>query len=1151
LSLGILVLPGARIAGQEQPDSVAGVRVLLDDGRYDRAEASARALVSRLKMNTGAEIELGTATDVLVEALWQNGKGALPATRALAESALRTSEARLGSDRIELRAPIRGFARILEAAGDETDALVQFRRALSICERAEGNQSRAVVDALNDVAGALILENQLGEATQVLDRALAIQQAHVGATDPALARTLEQIALLLQSKAQYRASQPFLQRALGIREAVGPNHPDLAETFRLLGEERWFAGDYRAARDHYGRAVAVGERTLRPGHPRVAVILRNLASAMFALGDLAEARALRERALSIAEKAYGPTHPELANYLNDVANSDLLQKNYIAARVSYERAMKIVEDRRGPNDTGLATYHLNLAEVNTGLGDFAEARRQVDRAVSIWQRALGADHPFVGRALFMAGQVLFDQKAYSLARGFFERALAIQERALGADHQDVADTLAVLSRTLERQGLLDRSQALAARGLRIWERSDAPNAPGFADVLYLYGELQAARGHFDTAREYYERALAIRRHLLGDSNLLVADAESGLAVTLVHLNEYPLALASALEAERVGQQHLRLTLRYLPERQSLNYATVRPTGLHLALSMLAANAAAAPPVFDALIRSRALVLDEMAARRHVTLDTSRSELAPLWAALVSARQRLANLVVRGPGEQRPDQYAALVEEARRDKELAERSLAEKSASFKDELAREEIGLDEARAALPTGSALVAFVRYDRTPVAGSASATARDSSSMSKGQRTSPPVSSYMALIARSGEVGVDAVSLGTAASIDPLVASWRESATSVPRPGSAYDPEASYRAAGAALRQRIWDPLRKRLNDASMVFVVPDGTLNLVSFDALPVGRTSYLIDQGPVLHYLSAERDLVVNQSTTPATGGLLAVGGAAFDDASSFARVTKRTPAGGTTSSSAIPVVASRRSSCGTLQSMHFEPLAGTGREVRQVAALWKDSPADILQGPAASERAFKRDAPGRRVLHLATHGFFLDEACSPAAAGTRSVGGLSVARKSKPTPGGLSDNPLLLSGLALAGANRRLSAGPDDEDGILTAEEVTAMNLSGVEWAVLSACDTGLGVVKAGEGVFGLRRAFQVAGVRSVIMSLWPVDDDAARLWMRALYQGRLQKHLNTAEAMHAASSSVLRDRRAHGQSTHPFYWAGFVAAGDWR
>ena len=145
----------------------------------------------------------------------------------------------------------------------------------------------------------------------------------------------------------------------------------------------------------------------------------------------------------------------------------------------------------------------------------------------------------------------------------------------------------------------------------------------------------------------------------------------------------------------------------------------------------------------------------------------------------------------------------------------------------------------------------------------------------------------------------------------------------------------------------------------------------------------------------------------------------------------------------------------------------------------------------------------------------------------------------------------ESPLLLSGLALAGANRRAAAGIDEDDGILTAEEVAALNLEGVEWAVLSACDTGLGTVTAGEGVLGLRRAFQVAGVRTVIMSLWSVEDQAARQWMAALYRARLDDRLDTADAVRQASLTVFRERRAKRQSTHPFYWASFVAAGDWR
>ena len=149
----------------------------------------------------------------------------------------------------------------------------------------------------------------------------------------------------------------------------------------------------------------------------------------------------------------------------------------------------------------------------------------------------------------------------------------------------------------------------------------------------------------------------------------------------------------------------------------------------------------------------------------------------------------------------------------------------------------------------------------------------------------------------------------------------------------------------------------------------------------------------------------------------------------------------------------------------------------------------------------------------------------------------------------TPAG--DPPLRLSGLALAGANRRTSGPIGSDDGILTAEEIATLDLSSVRWAVLSACDTGVGDPRAGEGVFGVRRAFQLAGVRTLIMSLWSVEDQATSVWMDRLYELRLAGQMDTAECVREASLSVLRDRRAKGESTHPFYWAGFVAVGDWR
>jgi CHAT domain-containing protein len=215
------------------------------------------------------------------------------------------------------------------------------------------------------------------------------------------------------------------------------------------------------------------------------------------------------------------------------------------------------------------------------------------------------------------------------------------------------------------------------------------------------------------------------------------------------------------------------------------------------------------------------------------------------------------------------------------------------------------------------------------------------------------------------------------------------------------------------------------------------------------------------------------------------------------------------------------------------MQFGSIPASQAEAVAILGIWRGRGwrAQELSGDAATEGAVKGAAKGKRVLHLATHGFFLDGAC--------------------PETGAVRENPLLRSGLALAGANRRQSAARDAEDGVLTAQEIASLDLEGTEWVVLSGCDTGVGDVADGEGVLGLRRAFQEAGARTLIVSLWPVRDEDARRWMTALYAARFVERKGTAEAIRAADLKELEARRAAGASTHPFYWAGFVAVGDWR
>jgi CHAT domain-containing protein/tetratricopeptide (TPR) repeat protein len=1199
-SVCLIVLVGAvqPMNGQPVTSSVSRfdtVRSRLYNGRYADAEAEAETLFATVEAATDTPpSDVGRIKDLLVEALVRNGKGAEPRTRALAEQLVRAKTAPSGTGDPTLATSLRNLGDVMIQAGEYETAIEIHKRAVVAREAAPGTDVADVADDLDHLARALALVERHDEALTTADRALEIKEKIFDHTDVRIAETLEIHGLVLQQRGDYSRARAALERSLALREVAYPAHPAVARTLSLLADQYWLEGRLIEARQFSGRAVAIAEKSLRPDHPDLALYLKSLAVSVADLGDLAGARALRERALAIAEKSLGSDHPAVALQVNDLAMSLGQQGEYSTARLLFERALRTYERLRGPDDSGATTAVYNLAIVSKLLGDVLEARRYFNRAIATWERVLGADHPFVAYAVSALAETASEQGLDAEARTLYERALTIREKKLGKDHRDVARTLSNLSTSVAKLGQLQEAYELSTRAIDIWERSGARDTKGAAEALVVHGTLQASLGDYRAAGRSYDRALTILRQVLDPSHPDIAFAQVSLAEALAYEGQSAEAIGNALAAEEIGRAHLRLTLRYLPERQALGFVAKRAKGLDLALSLSETNTAPTALLFDRLVRARALILDEMAARHHDSADDSTTQVAALWTTLTASRQRLANLVVKGPGQQRPEQYHELVDTARREKELAERALAEKSTPFRDELARTEIGLDQVRAALPTDTALLSFVRYDRTVVARTGAAGPGYKPPIAARPYPAPTVPSYIAFVLRSGESNPTAVPLGDAEAIDKLVSQWRtQVVTGLARsPGSPMAVERSLRIAGARVRRRIWDPIAKHTGDASRVYVVPDGSLNLVPLVALPIGEKDYLLEKGPILHYLSAERDLLSTGASSNVGQGLLAVGRPSFDDAALFTalatRPSSRQHANAQVRPQAPVVEASAEQqsepvtgatpfrglgpNCASFQSLRFEVLPASGREANDVANLWKEFGPDaagelrlptILTGRDANEKAFKQLGAGRRVLHLATHGFFLGSACTSALDGTRAVGGLVSGKATKPAarkPASAKparplptagENPLLLSGLALAGANRRAAASADEEDGILTAEEVASLNLEGVEWAVLSACDTGLGEIKAGEGVFGLRRAFQVAGARTVIMSLWSVEDRSAMEWMRALYEARLRRGLNTADAVREASLTVLRQRRARGQSVHPFFWAGFVASGDWR
>ena len=1139
--------------------SRADAEALLLRGDYSGAERIARELIAQLARDqTSNGTTLAGARDLLVEALLGAGKAGDPLTLALAESTLETKRRIEPSNGHSIAISLHSLGDVHFQRGEYSSALTLHQEGLDLRAHITAPAERDIADSLERLAATQMRIERYEEARRNLEKAHAIRRASEEPLE--LAATLELIAWLHRYAGDYAAAKVPLEEALTIRRRLTPEHPALITTIEVSGDLFMLEGDIADARATWEEALSLAERTLGSEHPLISTIERRLAYSANAIGNRSEGRRRLERALRLAERTRTQCDPELIGIIDYSASTLVIDGEYVDARKRYGTTLELTEKCFGPNNSNTATVVFNLASLAAQMGDLSEAERLYARAISAWSTR-GSEDGYVAKGLDALGEVFEDSGDLARARDLYERALALR-RKIRPDHPDVAWTLTNLARVLASSGDIPLALRSVTEATTILRQSGPSGEPDhLARTIGQRGDIEAQSGNYDVARADFAEALVLRERIFGSEHPLTAEARLKVARADFALGRYDQAMAGARRARESGLDHVKFTVRYLPERRALAYASRVTHGLGLELSLaITAPSVPASQFLDAVIRSRSIVLDELGSRAQVLTD-SRPEVAVMLTRLNTARQRFANLMLRSMSEEVSSPEAtAMLSAARREREDAEQALADQSATFQSQLARDDIGLAQVRDSLPTGGVLVSYMRYDRTLVSDAALKTQGST-------RTSRPpgvVPSYLAFVLRSDQPEPSIVPLGAASDIDALVASWRHRMLDDVAGSSRAGGGESLQVLGIQIRKRIWDPLALHIKGAIRVFVVPDGTLNLLPLGALPMDNGGYLIEERPVIHYVSAERDAVRSEKPLLKSAGLLAIGGPAFSDASSFAALSGSK--GGAESSAPRDGTIRGSSGCPTFQSIGFDALPGSRLEAETIAHLWdqlgteqlsRSDHARVLTGSLATERAFKTFSPRRRILHLATHGFFLDEECVATLEGTRAVGGLTTNAKNaaagslpRPSPDAM-ENPLLLSGLALAGANRRTAATLDEDDGILTAEEVAALNLEGVEWAVLSACNTGLGTVSAGEGILGLRRAFQVAGVHTVIMSLWAVEDGAARHWMEALYRARLVDRMDTADSVRQASLTVIRERRAAGQSTQPFFWAAFVASGDWR
>jgi len=951
------------------------------------------------------------------------------------------------------------------------------------------------------------------------------------------ARKLYQESLKLLRAGNYDEAMPLVDRSREIRERVlGPEHVSVADALVVLATLYYYKGEYAKAEPIYQRALVIREKALGPEHSGVAAILNNLANLYVNTSNYAKAEAFYQRALTINEKLLGPNHTIIAGYLNNLAIIYGVRGDLTKAEQMCQRALVIREKALGSEHSEVADSLSTLAKLHQTKSDYAMAERISERALAIKEKALGPDHPDVAGYINNLALVYALRGNHTKAEQLLQRALNIRENALGPDHPDVARSLSNVAVMHMEKGDYVKAEPLLQRALVIREKALGPEhtvvGTSINDLAFLYLD----KGEYEKAEPLFQRAMAIMENALGPEHLAVAGVLDNLAVLYAAKGDIAQAVTIQSRANSVCERHLARYLGGGSERQKLAYLDSFSAQTDFTISLhsrvLPHDPQALDLAFTTLLRRKGRGLEAMADTIGALRRRAGPEDQALFDQLAEARSQLAALALKELGTDEPETYRAQLKPLEDKVEELESALSARRPEFRAQA--QPVTLNAVQSALPAGGALVEFAVYEPQDL-------------RNKKNKLPPRYLAYL-LTAQGGPKWTD---LGEAAPIDRAITSWRQALrdprrTDVNRLARVVDEKVMRPVLGLAQSGSV---------ETRRLLIAPDGLLNLVPFAALVDRQGRYLVEAYSI-SYLTSGRDLLRSPVRGPDNQDTVIMADPDYDAAGEAVAVRSRDvglpPASFGDWRIRFPGVAARSRDVGlpsglsqsagsksNVAQVYFPPLKGTAGEARALKTILPQ--ATVFTREQATEAALKQ-LHNPDILHVATHGFFLRDQ-DIKLAGRRDLildTAQSVAFSNQPI-----ENPLLRSGLALAGVNLRLGRADQGDDGVLTALEAAGLDLLGTKLVVLSACDTGVGEVKNGEGVFGLRRALSLAGSETQVMSLWPVSDLGARDLMINYYKG-LRRGDGRGDGLRRVQLEMLKGKGRR----HPFYWASFIQSGEW-
>lgn len=823
-----------------------------------------------------------------------------------------------------------------------------------------------------------------------------------------------------------------------------------------------------------------------------AIQLRNELFSLQSAGDYQSAAVTAERLVKLCKELFGESHPTVVNVTSTLADLYELTGRTEEAEQLRQQLASAYPD--GPSAAGLAEVDRLVVAAKSfyDRGDLPTAMERISEAEALLESrnlTMGIQYAVVINELGRIGEAL---NRFAEAESLYRKSAGIAEKNGAAGRPQVAVALNNLGLLLSKVGRYEEAEEALKGALALDLVENGHHGPDSAVTICNLGLVNSHLNRSAEAIDLYLRARDIISNAYGDQHPTLSTIYDNLANEAWRTGDITAMLRWQQQANDVTAKAIADTIILGSERQKHLYMAkfINMSNATISRSFDLAKDVprAGRMAFESVLLRKSRVMDTVSGSVERLRSSLTGTEASIFQEYVELQKTKAEWYYNLDRHRTapPANFATLLN---REKELLE-FLGNRNTPFGAVF--QKILSEDVRKSLPPRSALLEFVVY----------APWQPASEGRKLIRKEPHYAVYG--LSRSGDF--QWWDLGEKKALDRIISDFQSGLS---------DPSRVYvHAKGKELFRKVMSPLHSFLHDVDMLFIAPDGALNLIPFGALidPAGRS--LTQNYRVINYLSSGRDLIRRQNTANDVNKVIIV---ADPD---YGHLKNGQPTLCTDSNrrSALPV------------SQGFERLCGTKFEADAIVKVLPR--ARIISDSRATETNIKA-LHGLGILHLATHGFFLADLLP----NTRDDG--------DSPPLSATDETLLRSALIFAGANQRNSG---NDDGILTALEATGLDLAGCRLVVLSACESGLGDVVSGEGVFGLRRALAMAGAETQVMSLWKVSD-AVTARIMACYYELLVDGLERGEALSLAQKEYLEQH--DGAEAHPYYWAAFISSGDWR